>query len=150
MDHETDGDASGLLRLATAGSVDDGKSTLIGRLLHDSKMIYEDHLEAISRDSKKVGTTGDDIDLALLVDGLQAEREPVHDAPRHEVRDDAGDDARARALGRVPGGGEQDRLADPGLAEDDDETAVGGERADDAVERRLAPHHPRPPAVRSR
>ncbi|WPO99202.1 sulfate adenylyltransferase subunit CysN [Pseudomonas sp. HR96] len=64
-----------LLRFLTCGNVDDGKSTLIGRLLHDSKMIYEDHLEAISRDSKKSGTTGDDIDLALLVDGLQAERE---------------------------------------------------------------------------
>ncbi len=64
-----------LLRFLTCGNVDDGKSTLIGRLLHDSKMIYEDHLETITRDSKKVGTTGDDIDLALLVDGLQAERE---------------------------------------------------------------------------
>src|SRR5690554_3354302 len=64
-----------LLRFLTCGNVDDGKSTLIGRLLHDSKMIYEDHLESITRDSKKVGTTGDDIDLALLVDGLQAERE---------------------------------------------------------------------------
>ncbi|MBB3104672.1 sulfate adenylyltransferase subunit CysN [Azomonas macrocytogenes] len=64
-----------LLRFLTCGNVDDGKSTLIGRLLHDSKMIYEDHLEAITRDSKKVGTTGEDVDLALLVDGLQAERE---------------------------------------------------------------------------
>lgn len=64
-----------LLRFLTCGNVDDGKSTLIGRLLHDSKMIYEDHLEAITRDSKKVGTTGDEVDLALLVDGLQAERE---------------------------------------------------------------------------
>ena len=64
-----------MLRFLTCGNVDDGKSTLIGRLLHDSKMIYEDHLEAITRDSKKSGTTGDDIDLALLVDGLQAERE---------------------------------------------------------------------------
>lgn len=64
-----------LLRFLTCGNVDDGKSTLIGRLLHDSKMIYEDHLEAITKDSKKIGTTGDDIDLALLVDGLQAERE---------------------------------------------------------------------------
>ncbi|MCG6539982.1 sulfate adenylyltransferase subunit CysN [Pseudomonas sp. KSR10] len=64
-----------LLRFLTCGNVDDGKSTLIGRLLHDSKMIYEDHLEAITRDSKKSGTTGDDVDLALLVDGLQAERE---------------------------------------------------------------------------
>lgn len=64
-----------LLHFLTCGNVDDGKSTLIGRLLHDSKMIYEDHLEAITRDSKKIGTTGDDIDLALLVDGLQAERE---------------------------------------------------------------------------
>lgn len=64
-----------LLRFLTCGNVDDGKSTLIGRLLHDSKMIYEDQLEAITKDSKKVGTTGDDVDLALLVDGLQAERE---------------------------------------------------------------------------
>lgn len=64
-----------LLRLLTCGSVDDGKSTLIGRLLHDSKMIYEDQLAAITVDSVKSGTTGDDVDLALLVDGLQAERE---------------------------------------------------------------------------
>src|SRR5476651_1704726 len=64
-----------LLRFLTCGNVDDGKSTLIGRLLHDSKMIYEDHLEAITRDSKKHGTVGEDIDLALLVDGLEAERE---------------------------------------------------------------------------
>ncbi|MBI3934171.1 MAG: sulfate adenylyltransferase subunit CysN [Acidobacteria bacterium] len=64
-----------LLRLLTCGSVDDGKSTLIGRLLHDSKIIYEDQLAAITQDSVKFGTTGDDVDLALLVDGLQAERE---------------------------------------------------------------------------
>ncbi|UZE97118.1 sulfate adenylyltransferase subunit CysN [Alkalimarinus alittae] len=64
-----------LLRLLTCGSVDDGKSTLIGRLLHDSKMIYEDQLESIKADSVKSGTTGEEIDLALLVDGLQAERE---------------------------------------------------------------------------
>ncbi|AWL12409.1 Sulfate adenylyltransferase [Saliniradius amylolyticus] len=64
-----------LLRFLTCGSVDDGKSTLIGRLLHDSQMIYEDQLAAITKDSKKVGTTGDQVDLALLVDGLQSERE---------------------------------------------------------------------------
>lgn len=64
-----------LLRFLTCGSVDDGKSTLIGRLLHDSKMIYEDQLAAIEKDSQKSGTTGDKVDLALLVDGLQAERE---------------------------------------------------------------------------
>lgn len=64
-----------LLRFLTCGSVDDGKSTLIGRLLHDSKMIYEDQLDAIRSDSVKHGTTGEKIDLALLVDGLQAERE---------------------------------------------------------------------------
>lgn len=64
-----------LLRLLTCGSVDDGKSTLIGRLLHDSKMIYEDQLAAVVKDSKKVGTTGEKVDLALLVDGLQSERE---------------------------------------------------------------------------
>jgi len=64
-----------LLRFLTCGSVDDGKSTLIGRLLHDSKMIYEDQLAAITKDSKKSGTTGEKVDLALLVDGLQSERE---------------------------------------------------------------------------
>lgn len=64
-----------LLRFLTCGSVDDGKSTLIGRLLHDSKMIYEDQLEAIRSDNTKHGTTGEKLDLALLVDGLQAERE---------------------------------------------------------------------------
>lgn len=64
-----------MLRFLTCGNVDDGKSTLIGRLLHDSKMIYEDQLAAIEKDSAKVGTTGEKIDLALLVDGLQAERE---------------------------------------------------------------------------
>jgi sulfate adenylyltransferase subunit 1 len=64
-----------ILRFITCGSVDDGKSTLIGRLLYDSKMIYEDQLSAIEKDSKKSGTTGDKIDLALLVDGLASERE---------------------------------------------------------------------------
>jgi sulfate adenylyltransferase subunit 1 len=64
-----------LLRFLTCGSVDDGKSTLIGRLLYDSKMIYEDQLAAITKDSKKSGTTGEKVDLALLVDGLQSERE---------------------------------------------------------------------------
>lgn len=63
------------LRLITCGSVDDGKSTLIGRLLYDSKLIFEDQLLALENDSKKMGTTGEEIDLALLVDGLQAERE---------------------------------------------------------------------------
>ena len=57
-----------LLRFLTCGSVDDGKSTLIGRLLHDTKMIYEDQLAAVKRDSVKVGTTGGEIDLALLTD----------------------------------------------------------------------------------
>src|SRR3954465_10676715 len=65
-----------LLRFLTCGSVDDGKSTLIGRLLHDTKAIYEDQLAAVRRDSEKVGTTGaGEIDLALLTDGLKAERE---------------------------------------------------------------------------
>ncbi|WP_030072120.1 sulfate adenylyltransferase subunit CysN [Halomonas alkaliantarctica] len=64
-----------LLRFITCGSVDDGKSTLIGRLLHDSKMIFEDQLAAITQASKTSGTTGDTVDLALLVDGLQSERE---------------------------------------------------------------------------
>jgi bifunctional enzyme CysN/CysC len=64
-----------LLRFATAGSVDDGKSTLIGRLLYDSKLVFSDHLAALESDSKKVGTQGDGLDFALLVDGLAAERE---------------------------------------------------------------------------
>ncbi|MER9725174.1 MULTISPECIES: sulfate adenylyltransferase subunit CysN [unclassified Mesorhizobium] len=64
-----------LLRFLTCGSVDDGKSTLIGRLLSDTKQIFEDQLAALERDSRKHGTTGNDIDFALLVDGLEAERE---------------------------------------------------------------------------
>lgn len=64
-----------IARFITCGSVDDGKSTLIGRLLYDSKMIFEDQLASIEKDSKKSGTTGDRIDLALLVDGLASERE---------------------------------------------------------------------------
>ena len=63
------------LRLLTCGSVDDGKSTLIGRLLYEQKLIYDDQLSALERDSKKHGTVGADIDFALLVDGLEAERE---------------------------------------------------------------------------
>ncbi len=69
--HET----KSMLRFITCGSVDDGKSTLIGRLLYESKMIFEDQLAALEADSKKVGTQGGDIDFALLVDGLAAERE---------------------------------------------------------------------------
>src|SRR5579862_1547164 len=64
-----------MLRFITCGSVDDGKSTLIGRLLYDSKMIFEDQLSALEADSKRVGTRGQEIDFALLVDGLAAERE---------------------------------------------------------------------------
>jgi bifunctional enzyme CysN/CysC len=64
-----------MLRFITCGSVDDGKSTLIGRLLYDSKMIFEDQLATLEADSKKVGTQGGEIDFALLVDGLAAERE---------------------------------------------------------------------------
>jgi bifunctional enzyme CysN/CysC len=65
----------GLLRFITCGSVDDGKSTLIGRMLYDSKMIFEDQLQALEADSKRMGTQGQEIDFALLVDGLAAERE---------------------------------------------------------------------------
>ncbi|MCQ1852776.1 sulfate adenylyltransferase subunit CysN [Neorhizobium galegae] len=64
-----------LLRFLTCGSVDDGKSSLIGRLLYDTNLIFEDQLAGIERDSRRFGTTGEDTDLALLVDGLQAERE---------------------------------------------------------------------------
>src|SRR5579863_4547385 len=63
------------LRFLTCGSVDDGKSTLIGRLLYDQQLILDDQLAALDRDSKKHGTVGKDIDFALLVDGLEAERE---------------------------------------------------------------------------
>jgi bifunctional enzyme CysN/CysC len=64
-----------LLRFLTCGSVDDGKSTLIGRLLYESKMVFDDHLAALAVDSRRVGTQGDELDFALLVDGLGAERE---------------------------------------------------------------------------
>lgn len=63
------------LRFVTCGSVDDGKSTLIGRLLYDSKTLLDDQLDALASESWTVGTTGGDLDFALLVDGLQAERE---------------------------------------------------------------------------
>ena len=69
------GPEKGLLRFLTCGSVDDGKSTLIGRLLYDTRLILDDQLAALERDSRKHGTTGEELDLALLVDGLQAERE---------------------------------------------------------------------------
>jgi len=67
--------AASLLRFITCGSVDDGKSTLIGRLLYDTKSVFDDQLEALERDSRKFGTTGETLDFALLVDGLSAERE---------------------------------------------------------------------------
>ena len=60
------------LRFLTCGSVDDGKSTLIGRLLYEQNLIFEDHLAALERDSKKHGTTGTEVDFALLLDGLEA------------------------------------------------------------------------------
>src|SRR4029453_6857998 len=65
----------GLLRFITCGSVDDGKSTLIGRLLYESKLLFEDQLAALEADSRRVGTQGDELDFALLLDGLAAERE---------------------------------------------------------------------------
>ncbi|GGI30358.1 hypothetical protein GCM10010987_59050 [Bradyrhizobium guangdongense] len=63
------------LRFVTCGSVDDGKSTLVGRMLYDSKTLLDDQLDALTSESKTAGTTGGDLDFALLVDGLQAERE---------------------------------------------------------------------------
>jgi bifunctional enzyme CysN/CysC len=75
MDDELRRAALPTLRLLTCGSVDDGKSSLIGRLLYEQKLIFDDQLSALERDSKKHGTTGEDIDFALLVDGLEAERE---------------------------------------------------------------------------
>src|SRR5690606_20381287 len=71
----TDAEDRGLLRFLTCGSVDDGKSTLIGRLLYDSKRLFEDQIATLEKDSQRFGTTGEDIDFALLVDGLEAERE---------------------------------------------------------------------------
>jgi bifunctional enzyme CysN/CysC len=70
-----DQEKKSLLRFLTCGSVDDGKSTLIGRLLYDTKLLFEDTLASLEKDSRKFGTTGEDIDFALLVDGLEAERE---------------------------------------------------------------------------
>ena len=64
-----------LLRFITCGSVDDGKSTLIGRLFYESKMIYEDQLAAIRKDTSRYGTTGEEVDLALFTDGLEDERQ---------------------------------------------------------------------------
>ncbi|MEM9488450.1 MAG: GTP-binding protein, partial [Myxococcota bacterium] len=64
-----------LLRFLTCGSVDDGKSTLIGRLLHDSKGLYDDQLRALERDSARIGSAGEAVDFSLLLDGLKAERE---------------------------------------------------------------------------
>ncbi|HZF15279.1 MAG TPA: sulfate adenylyltransferase subunit CysN [Steroidobacteraceae bacterium] len=75
LDYLDSQEHKGLLRFMTCGSVDDGKSTLIGRLLYESKLIFEDQLAAVAADSKKVGTQGGELDLALLVDGLAAERE---------------------------------------------------------------------------
>ena len=65
----------GLLRFLTCGSVDDGKSTLIGRMLYETRVIFDDHIDSVTRASRRHGTTGDEVDLALLVDGLEAERE---------------------------------------------------------------------------
>ena len=64
-----------LLRIATAGSIDDGKSTLLGRLLYDSKFLYADHVDALKKDSRKKGSVENGTDFALLFDGLKAERE---------------------------------------------------------------------------
>ena len=74
-DASLDDDTRPALRFITCGSVDDGKSTLIGRLLYDTKLILDDHLASAARASRRHGTVGDEIDLALLVDGLEAERE---------------------------------------------------------------------------
>ncbi|MGB5950620.1 MAG: sulfate adenylyltransferase subunit CysN [Parvibaculum sp.] len=75
VDYLAQQERKGLLRFLTCGSVDDGKSTLIGRLLYDTKLLFDDQLATLERDSKKHGTAGEDIDFALLVDGLEAERE---------------------------------------------------------------------------
>lgn len=75
LDRLTHSGRRGVLRFLTCGSVDDGKSTLIGRLLYDSKLLFEDQINVLERDSRKHGTAGDEIDFALLLDGLEAERE---------------------------------------------------------------------------
>ena len=74
-DYLAEQSAKDMLRFITCGSVDDGKSTLIGRLLFESKLIFDDQLAALEADSKRMGTQGQNIDFALLVDGLAAERE---------------------------------------------------------------------------
>ena len=74
-DLRVEGEGRPLLRFLTCGSVDDGKSTLIGRLLYDAKQVFEDQLAAVTRDSRRFGTVGEEVDLALLLDGLEAERE---------------------------------------------------------------------------
>ena len=75
LDPMSGGQPQGLLRFLTCGSVDDGKSTLIGRLLHDARLLFDDQLEALEADSKRAATTGGALDFALLLDGLVAERE---------------------------------------------------------------------------
>ena len=75
VDILADHEQKGLLRFLTCGSVDDGKSTLIGRLLHDTKKVFEDQVAALRKDSARFGTQGEELDFALLVDGLEAERE---------------------------------------------------------------------------
>ncbi|SOB96299.1 sulfate adenylyltransferase subunit CysN [Stappia indica] len=75
VDYLGDHEQKGLLRFLTCGSVDDGKSTLIGRLLHDTKRVFEDQVAALQKDSRKYGTQGEELDFALLVDGLEAERQ---------------------------------------------------------------------------
>src|SRR5260370_21559758 len=75
LEFTAEGQRQDLLRFLTCGSVDDGKSTLIGRLLHDSKLVFEDQLSTLAKDSGGYGTTGDESDRALPVDGLEAERE---------------------------------------------------------------------------
>ena len=74
-EHAKSHQAESLLRFITCGSVDDGKSTLIGRMLYETDCIPEDHIESLKADSKKFGTTGGALDYALLIDGLSAERE---------------------------------------------------------------------------
>ena len=118
-----------LLRFLTCGSVDDGKSTLIGRLLHDTRQIYEDQLSSLHNDSKRHGTQGEKLDLALLVDGLQAEREQgitIDVANREQCREVLEQDIEAYGAwyGVVSNAGIARDAAFPALSDSDWDTVI--------------------------
>ena len=109
-------DDKGLLRLITCGSVDDGKSTLLGRLLYDSQLLFEDQLSSLAQDSQRFGTTGSgELDLALLVDGLAAEREQGITIDVAQSRHYPYSDIAAHVIGYVAAVSEKELTGDPVL-----------------------------------